>query len=585
MAGDDIEINITTKMAEALRAWSDLHNSISKVVAKVDSVGKESQKSNQIQKELGDSARRVWEQTRTTAERAELEQAKLNKLYKDGYIDVETYRRAQERLGSAGQTTWGRMKEWAGSAAGQILGVTSAAGALLAALRLVQDQLAANARLQDAAAGHQRSEANPIRTLLLSVGSGADMSGAQAVESIRGIAGKRKADVIESLAAASSVYSARGSRTVAEANAYFDAALRMNPSNPEESGKVASAAMALTQNEAGTPEQAIGQIYQGMKSARVPNANQYVTGVIPGVTSMAKSGASSREAMALIGALSLETGDATGSQSATAGVQLLAQLDKAVRTVDPSVRGLEAQRKFLFETDVGKRLRDELVGPLAGRLGDGKRLKKSQTPAALHGEEKMLAAMVQFLTPGSQTAQTYEAGLASIPAMSGGSAAYEDLLVQQAAISGLETASISEAGKSALQKLLGKSRGGAAAALRESVNELRAFDQSTPKVFQWAEQTGFDALMSKRDLTPVERYDIALNELDSIRPKYSPRETLDRIGIGLADTRDGLSQDDRDLIEAINELTEELRSQKRAAMSRSSTNGPVPAVGRGERTP
>jgi len=577
---DDLEINIGTKMAESLRAFAELNKSVATLVSKVDAVGKESQKTDQINRRLGEYAKQTWDSTRTAAEKASLEQAKFNKLLKDGSIDFDTFKRASSQFGVQSQTMFGRVKEWGASTAGQIIGATTATGAFLAALRMVGQELDANARRQDAAAAQARGESNPLRTLGLAVGSGADMNTTQAAEQVGLIAEKTKAKRGAIFTASAIAGSARGTkRTMSDAFPYVEAAARMNPgADGVEIGTIAGGALSLTQNEAGTPEQAIGLMYQGMKNARISNPMQYATGVVPGVLSMQKSGASAQEAMALLGALSLETGDATGSQSATAGVQLLSQVDEAVRTADPSVRGVEAQRKFLFETDVGRRIRDALVGPLSARIGDGKRLSKKLKPDELHGEEKTRAAMIEWLTPGSQTSRTYEAGLSSIPDMAGAGGAYADLLAQQKATPGLRSTEIREAGEAAVESLRNNAGAQSISEMRQQVNAIRAEDPSHYEASKWARQKVFDGRMSIGGVTESDASQIALSELETFMPMQA-RIQRDRNPNYSAQSDPLLSDAQKALIKSIDDLRATIERQQSGGRG-SSTNGSVPQLQR-----
>lgn len=553
---DDIEINFNTKMAEALRSFAEVTKAADGLVKKIDAIGKETHKTDQISRQLGNESRRVWEQTRTATEKAAQEQALYNKLLRDGYIDFETFSRASSKLGRESQSTWGKLKEWAGGAIGDMVGITSATGGLLAALRLVGAELEANARRQDAAAAQARGEADPSRKVGFALGAGADLNRDQAIARAGMIAAETKVDRSVVLSAYAQAIENRGGKSARVAGDYLQAAFAADRGlTAEDAGAAASAAMKITELQGGSTEQGYGVLYRGMQAAGVGDFAEYSKAVNPGLNAMSKSGSTPQESLALFAAMKGQTDTSIG-ESTAAGLKFYEKLEaKAREARSPAAgKGLTALRSWYLNDPSGRIYGQRLL-------------------AELHGSPEFTPAMREFLTPGSKTAQGYEDALAAIPTTAGGGSGYGDWArtMQPGA-----TEQVRTAGESALQRVRSDASMATIGELRAQLIQLREAGGQADPVMGWLKNKRTTYRLSD-DVSLDEGYGIALDELEDMLPRQA-RSRRGRDPSYSAATDPLLSDAQKNLIASIDALRETIERQR--ANGRGEANGAVPPLKR-----
>jgi hypothetical protein len=611
---DDIEINIGTKMAESLRAFAELNKSVAAVVAKVDAVGKESQKTDQIQKRLGDEARRTWEATRTGAEKASQQQATYNKLLKDGYIDQETYNRAMQKLGPTAESSFSKLKGWASSTAGQIVSATAIVGTLQRALAAVNAEFDAVSRRQDRAAAQQLGEGPAIREMVRSLGSDADLTPSQATKLVGQIAYDTKADRGAAYQAAASVLSARGEKPASEVlNNDLRATLKLDPSfDGSKAGTIAPAGIQLRTFFGGTAEQAQGMLVAGQQTSNVGNAEQYAKGTVPFLLQAKNYGLTAKEAVGYTSAFTLGTGDTEGRFSGTGFVQYVKEVEETVLKLDPSMRGKSFQEmeNFLMTDPRGIKVRDRMVGVLGKKLGENKRQSRKAPSDELSGEAKVLTTKIGMLTPGSKERGLLEASLAGTPNMEDADEFYNSLIAAQDTLAELQPLKLQESTRAFAQRKRSDPDRGLHGTMRKSLKEVLEESGSSLQITQdmMLKEYELRSLVSgpedaslrvqemlegeKRGLNPTFTQTMSNPEavLGGLFPTLSPvTELTGWRGRARAENEGSLSKADRahnqeidDLKKAIQEWTETIKAIKG---ERVTPNGAVPALRSGEKVP
>jgi hypothetical protein len=600
---DDIEIKIGTEMAESLRAFAELNKSIAAVVAKVDAVGKESQKTDQIQKRLGDEAKRVWESTRTAAERASLEQARYNKLLKDGYIDQETFNRAMEKLAPAAKTGFGTLKEWAGSAAGQLIGITSIASGVAAAIALVNSQFDQMRKREQAAAKQSLGEGPLIRNMGFALGKSADMTQEQVLERVDAISRKTGANRSALLEGAASVLSARGNRSASTAMDFLDTAATLNPSaTGKELNDVAGGGLDLSKSSGANPKQAFGMIFEGMTQARVTDPSAFATNGVKAVANAMNLGVSMKEALALYGTFTQQSPDKTGAASGTGMVTFIEQINEAAQRVTPEAKSMEFFEKLeLLRTDPkGMRERDEMVPITTPNISDRKKSRKGPK-RPLTGEVVERPVMTALLTPGSDAVANLLSAGSSIPDLDRAGENYDRILSDQAENKALAPTRANEgfdafdqsivnlpdaARKEVIRSRLGDSLGKLPRNPLDFTNliNMAAFRSRTAAA--GADETARIAIeYAERAKTGPNRVDLEAQSrsgfFGNLKPEREVREQVER---RYQEAQSSLPAAIREQNQKLDELIQFLKAQAGGSV-RSSANGAVPALRSGEKVP
>ena len=468
-----ITVEWQSKMGELLRNTQDLTKEISKTTAALKGQGKEAQDVGNIQSRLQAAAKKTWEETRTGAEKTAQKVAEVNALYKRGFIDLDTYGRRMGQLGGESSGAFGKLKEFAGSAAGSIVGTVTVVGTLTAAVRQIGKELEAIDARQKRAAGQQVGMQNAVGDIVMSLGK-ADMTPNQVIARIDDIAKKTNARAPALMEAAGNVLSARGNLEASTAMEHIEGAAALGPGRDSSwLGMIAGSSLDLRKKYGGTAKQNIGMIIAGMETSRVKDAEAFATNVVPALMGLSSPeyGLSAQEAIGLTSAMGSESGDLRGANSSTGSQNWIAQLNKALAGTDAPKTGLLARLEWLDTNPQGRRIHDKLVGPLGAKYDPElvKKANRGEKIDPIHGEASTLPAQLGFLQAGSPARRALENAIAATPTMDDAGGRFDANLAQQAEIGLLQVAKIHNAGVSAEERFNNDPERGRIGALKEAL--------------------------------------------------------------------------------------------------------------------
>jgi hypothetical protein len=511
----------------------------------------------------------------------------LNTLRHQGLITEEQHSAEVKKLGDVGESAFGKMISGAGNTAKAIVGITTVSAIALKALQMIGAEMDANAQRGERAADHQLSLTRSTRAMIrnLGVGSGSQFTPAAAVAEVQNIAAATGATQAAVMEAGGGVLSARGSFDERTA---FDALRKTATLDPSLGGKemalLSGSALDIRKAFGGTNEQALGMLMAGQQTARVEEVGQYAQNIIPAVLGLSSEsyGLNAKEAFGLTSTFTLLSGDKRGAESGTGAIQFVKQVVEATNQVRGKKFGSFSERlEFLRSDPQGRQIRNTMVGVLGGQLTQAKRA--GGPGAELTGEARSLPSMIGLLTDGSKAQAEYGAMMAATPSMDAADELYRANLASQNSVGLLRVAKVDEGFNAQLEKIKSDTGRGMSGTITRRLDQLNkelgigtvVGDQVRNRLTQ-IRMTGADEVQAL-EIGESELRDQAANVGGVGTRRSFLGNPLPNYVAPTADQQKS-QQDLLIVADALKALIAELKADRQSRGSRTSPNGPRPAL-------
>ena len=334
--------------------------------------------------------------------------------------------RALLRMGDAGGKSYRKVKTGADSAldsavkfAGALTGVGSVVGGISVAARQLLVEFNRIKELQQSDADKQVTFENSLVKAIRNAGgfySGQEVK--DIALDLAGETGTSPTKIAESLSSAFSARGATNKEQAEEAVRSTAAALRYAPDlSHEDTADLAGAGIDLSKRFGFTPEESLGFLKNVGSLARVVDPKVLSDQVAPAINNLADFGNTGQEAGSLVAALTQGSTDKNAARSATAAIQLAAQLrergigDSTTEGIDILANDPKLRKKFL----------------------EGGSFNGKTFPGASF-EKKQLIAIEQLLQPGSVTRTAFKEGIGQIGGKKEAREAYDTSIAENASV-------------------------------------------------------------------------------------------------------------------------------------------------------
>lgn len=543
--------------------------------------------------DLHAAARKWAAATETDAERQKRNLLELNVLRRKNLITEEQHTAAVKSLGTAGSSTFSSMVQGAGKTALAVTGIGTAAALALKALQLVNAEIDAGAQRAKNAANQTIDEAPRLRGMYAALGTDSRMTPEQANAEVDRVAKETKAKRSTVIDTFTSGFSARGDLSPADAVIASQTALALDPSMPPEQAQdIGGAILDIQKRTKMTPREATGNLLAGAQQARVTNFGLYAKNIAPAVANLISRGLTAEEAFELTSSATQEMTDKTGASSGTASEQLAAQIYEATTIAGlPKETSFTERKRFLESDPRGIEFRKQMLG-VNDPTYDPKNPKRrgSSRPGSsvneLTLEVKAKTWGFGMLTPGSAVNQRYDATRSTFGSPAEGGKFYDQLLAQNQTNAPLRIAGTHEKFQAFIESQQAIPGRAAAGVVMGQLDELQKAT-GADSVLIGSAKNKINEFSLGGDVSETQVYGYAASQLEGmansvIPPRADPSRQIKELFYGDR----AYSGADRNLVEGLRLLAEEIRENNRLLERRAATesrslpspNGPRPAI-------
>lgn len=342
------------------------------------------------------------------------------------HLEILRNQRALIRMGDAGGKSFRKVKSGAGNAlgtltkfAGAITGIGGTVGGLAIAARQLLVEFNRIKELQQSDADKQVAFENSLVKAVRNAGgffSGEDVK--KIALDLEGETGASPTKVAESLSSAFSARGATNKQQAQEAVQATAASLRFAPDlSAEDTADLTGAGIDLSKRFGFSPEEALGFLKNVGSLARVVDPQKLADQVAPAIASLSDFGNTGQEAGSLIAAITQGSVDKNAARSATAAIQLAAQIRER------GIGGSTTEGIDLLANDP----------QLRKKFFEGGSFNGKKFPAASF-EKRQLTAIEQLLQPGSVTRTAFKEGIGQIGGKKEAREAYETSIAENASV-------------------------------------------------------------------------------------------------------------------------------------------------------
>jgi len=345
------------RVNEAVRESVQRHREEAAAVARVESADQrrirqldaKRQRLVELQRrelQLEEAVRRGTVTEERAAEISRRRQGRVDRLAQSLRVESAAQRRANTAIqegGGAAEKTGFSVAGLARSFSGLAGGLT-AAGGVLAALRLVRAELEQIERLQGRAFQTQKTIASAERDLKLNLPGASDEEIQQAVEAARTLAEDRSIPIRDATLAIASGLTATGSNLGRAVDA-ADIAAQIRPDQPAQIPEL-TAALGGLGNSINDPDaiDAFGFLNIVAGKSRIADPSLQFRNIPTAIAGLVNAGFDNQSAGSLFAALTLGSDDRTGEQTGTASINLAEQLKQFFAEQGRDEVGLDAIR-------------------------------------------------------------------------------------------------------------------------------------------------------------------------------------------------------------------------------------------------
>lgn len=333
MAVPTIRMDATVEEKRFLDSLRKMAGGVKLMTAEQKKAAKDAKALEKATVKLGREAKRVYEQSKTAAQRYGDKVKMLTQAKKQGILTEKQHaqavrftKREMQQAGAAGQRAFGPM---ALSSIRNIASALGIVGGVAGAVQLVRMEYEKLVEVQQRAKEIALTAATAEIQMLRNLGAETEEQRDKSKVSIRAMAQRLRIPESTVEIAVSTAVSARGGLSIEQAIKAVEPALRIAPEAPATSAALAGAALDIGKQGKGiTPEAAIGFTLSFIEKARIVETQKAAIALPRATQAAVLRGGTQREGAALLAALTQSMVDPQGRQSVTAALQVINQLAK-----------------------------------------------------------------------------------------------------------------------------------------------------------------------------------------------------------------------------------------------------------------